>query len=191
VADRLREGDGQANQSFADVTVLFADIQGFEDLPETTAPDAALGLLQDLVITFDEAAEKCRVEKVKTIGSSYLAVCGLSVQRPDHANRMVDFALELVRIVRRFNQERNTCLSVDIGINAGPIVGGIVGRSKFIYDLWGDTVTIARHMSANGVTAIQVTDAVYERLRDEYAFTQPGEVAVKGKGRFRTWCLDV
>jgi class 3 adenylate cyclase len=190
VAARLREGDGQANQSFADVTVLFADIQGFEDLPAAVGPDDSLGLLQDLVIAFDEAAEKARVEKVKTIGSSYLAVCGLSVQRPDHTNRMIEFALELVRIVRRFNQERNTRLAVDIGINAGPVVGGIVGRSKFIYDLWGDTVTIARSLNSDGVTAIQVTETVYERLHDLHAFSRPGEVDVKGKGRVRTWCLD-
>jgi len=189
VALRLREGDGQTPQSFADVTVLFADLIGFEHVSETIGADRSMALLQDLVVAFDETAERIGVEKVKTVGSSYLAVCGLSVERPDHLNRMIEFAQELVRVVQRFNLERGTTLVVEIGINAGPVVGGIVGRKKFIYDLWGDTVTIARGLKVNGVTSIQVTGTVQERMQGLYHFEKLGDVEIRGKGRIPTWTL--
>ncbi|MFZ4702843.1 MAG: adenylate/guanylate cyclase domain-containing protein, partial [Candidatus Methylumidiphilus sp.] len=189
VAASLRDGNGQATQSFADVTVLVAYLLGFEQVSQAEGPDVSLVLMQDLVITFDEAAEQFGVEKVKTVGASYLAVCGLSVQRPDHTNRMIEFARELVRIVQRFNRERGKELVLEIGINCGPVVGGIVGRSKFIYDLWGDTITIASGLKSDGVTSIQVTQAVYERMRDLHSFVVANEFEIKAKGSFRAWKL--
>jgi class 3 adenylate cyclase len=186
-AARMQEGDGQSPQSFNDVTVLFADLVGLDALSETLGEDTSLVMLQDLVGAFDEAAERFGVEKVKTVGSSYMAVCGLSVQRPDHTSRTIEFAQELIRIVQRFNRERGTQLVVEIGVNAGPVVGGVVGRKKFIYDLWGDTVTIARGLGSDGVTSIQITASVYERVRDLYPFESLGEVEIQGKGRIPTW----
>jgi class 3 adenylate cyclase len=190
-AQRLREGDGRFTQTFADVTVLFAELRGFDAVSERLGADKALALCQDLVVAFDEAAERFGVEKVKTVGSSYMAVCGLSVERPDHASRMVEFAQEVVRIVKRFNLERGTELSVETGVNAGPVVGGVVGRSKFIFDLWGETVTVAHALPDPGGASIQVTGAVHERLGDLYPFEGPGEAEVKGKGRVPVWSLKV
>ena len=109
-----------------------------------------MALLSDIVAACDEAAEQHGVEKVRTIGSSYLAVSGLSVERPDHTARMVQFANDVVRIVKRFNAERGVHLVAEIGINAGPVIGGLVGRRKFIYDLWGDTVKLARGIESDG-----------------------------------------
>ena len=143
-AARLREGDHSATQAFADVTVLFAQVAGLQDLTNRVGTDEAMMVFKELVIVFDETAERFGAEKVTTSGVSYLAVCGLSVPRPDHTTRLVDFATELLKIVERFNRERQADLKLLIGINSGPVTGGVVGRSKFIYDLWGDTVTIAR-----------------------------------------------
>ena len=130
----------------------------------------------------DEAAEHHGIEKVRTIGSSYLAVSGLSVERPDHTARLVDFAREVVRIVRRFNAERGVHLFAEIGINTGPVVGGLVGRRKFIYDLWGDTVKLAKGIESDGKTSILVTRPVYERVRDLVAFGPATIASVRGMG---------
>src|SRR5262249_19439978 len=120
-AARFRLGQQEIWESHSDVTVLFAEIVGFSELAEAMPADRAVALLNNLVVAFDEAAERHGVEKVKTIGSSYMAVCGMSVRRMDHSHRMVEFAQELQRIIRRFNQERGTQLSVRIAVNAGPV----------------------------------------------------------------------
>lgn len=191
VASKMQAGDGHQNQTFADVTVLFADLLGFDAVTESLGADKALQLLNDMVVAFDEAAERFGVEKVKTLGTSYMAVCGLSVERPDHTNRILDFAQEFVRIVKRFNAERGTNLVAEIGINCGPVVGGVVGRSKFLYDLWGDTVTLARSLKSDGITSIQVTDEVRERVRELYPFEPLGQVQIKGKEPIATWTVRV
>jgi class 3 adenylate cyclase len=189
VVARMKEGDGRVTESFADVTVLFAEVHGLTELSEAIPAARALGLLNDLIIAFDEAAERHGVEKVKTVGASYLAVCGLSERRPDHTNRVVEFARELRLIVERFNKERGTDLTVGIGINAGPVVGGIMGRSKFIYDLWGATVNVARALKSDRVAPIRVTEEVRDRLRDLDEFEGRTEVEIKGGGRTAAWAL--
>ena len=145
VAQR-QEGDEKANREFADVSVLFAEIVGMEELGEKLGEAAALSSLGDLIEAFDEAAEESGIEKVKTIGGSYLAVCGLSVNRPDHVRRIIQFAQQMERIIGVFNRDEKAHLAISIGINSGPVVGGVVGRRKFLYDLWGDTVTIAKKL---------------------------------------------
>ncbi len=139
-------------------------------------------LLSDIVAAFDEAAEQHGVEKVRTIGSSYLAASGLSVDRPDHTARVVEFAREAARIVRRFNAERGTALTLEAGINTGPIVGGLVGRRKFIYDLWGDTVRLARDIERQGVGTIVVTRAVYDRVRESCRSGRSRKIDIRGLG---------
>ena len=115
-----------------------------------------------------DAAEQIGVEKVKTSGATYLAVCGLSVQRPDHTSRVVDFAQELVRIVERVNRDRGSKLRLQVGINAGPVTGGVVGRNKFIYDLWGETVSVARRLGerSESLSSVRLTRAVRERVQE-------------------------
>jgi class 3 adenylate cyclase len=186
VAQR-REGDEKANREFADVSVLFAEIIGMEEFSARAGESKALGMLGDLIAAFDEAAEKSGIEKVKTIGGSYLAVCGLSVHRPDHARRIVQFAQEMVRIIGLFNRDENAGLSLAVGINSGPVVGGVVGRRKFLYDLWGDTVTIARRLAGGESAAIRVTASVHERLGDQFTFRGPIKTGSEGKAGSEAW----
>ena len=181
-AAQLREGRHDAPQSYSDVTVAFVNLAGV-DAAQGGEGEGSINLLSDLVTALDEAAEEHGVEKVRTIGSSYLAASGLSVERPDHTARMVDFAREVVRIVGRFNAERGLAIVAEIGINAGPVTGGLVGRRRFIYDLWGDTVRLARGIESDGHTSIQVTRAVYDRVRDDVAFGAPFTADVRGMGR--------
>jgi len=188
-AAQVRDGNAEARQSFADVTVAYVNLLGFDSLPPDLGEDESMGLLSDIVAACDEAAEQHGVERVRTIGSSYLAVSGLSVERPDHTARMVDFACEVVRIVKRFNAERGVHLIAEIGINAGPVIGGLVGRRKFIYDLWGDTVKLARGIESDGKTSILVTRPVYERVRDLVAFGSAIRADVRGMGPVELFSL--
>ena len=178
----VRGGATEAPKSFADVTVAFARLGGFDDLSRERGEDQAMALLSDIVAALDEAAEHFGVEKVRTIGPSYLAASGLSVSRPDHTARMVEFAREVVRIVRRFNAERETALVAEVGINTGPVVGGLVGRRRYIYDLWGDTVKLARAIEHAGHGAILVTRPVFDRVRELTPFAPPRRVDVPGVG---------
>jgi class 3 adenylate cyclase len=186
VAQR-QEGDERASRQFADVSVLFAEIHGMEELGSQVGEAKALSVLGDLVAAFDEAAEKFGIEKVKTIGGSYLAVCGLSINRPDHARRIVQFAQEMGKIVAIFNREQTADLNLAVGVNAGPVVGGVVGRRKFLYDLWGDTVTIAKKLAGGPGSAIRVTSPVRERLGEQFQVRGPVSIDVPGKAMVEAW----
>ncbi|MFM8222706.1 MAG: adenylate/guanylate cyclase domain-containing protein, partial [Planctomycetaceae bacterium] len=188
-AARLREGDANPTQSFCDVTVLYAEVVGLLELTDRLGSEKGLQLLHDLVVAFDEAAEQLGVEKVKTSGATYLAVCGLSVQRPDHTSRVVEFAQELQRIVERFNRERGSDLRLQVGINAGPVTGGVVGRNKFIYDLWGDTVSVARGLRKGQTDGVRLTRSVYDRVADQYSLSEPEQVDLPGRGSVESWSL--
>ncbi|MEO1341911.1 MAG: adenylate/guanylate cyclase domain-containing protein, partial [Cyanobacteria bacterium J06635_13] len=189
VAKRVQQGEESIGDSFPKVTVLFADLGGFCELSETLPANEMVSFLNVLVLAFDDAAEKHGVEKHKTIGSGYMAVCGLSVPRLDQAKRIVDFAKDMLRIVRRFNRERNLDLKLRIGVNSGSVVAGIVGKDKFVYDLWGDTVNVANHLQSQGEwNTIQVTQSVYNRL-SEFAedFHPKSELELSGKGNLAVW----
>jgi class 3 adenylate cyclase len=190
VAQR-QDGDERANREFADVSVLFSELIGLEDFGGRVGESKALAALGDLIAAFDDAAEKIGIEKVKTIGASYLAVCGLSISRPDHARRMIQFAEEMARIVSVFNREHRAELQIAIGVNSGPVVGGVVGRRKFLYDLWGDTVTIAKKLASGGSAAIKVTEAVKSRLGEQFTFSGPLLVEVEGKPALEAWQIAV
>jgi class 3 adenylate cyclase len=181
-AAQVRGGTSETPQSFADVTVAYINLVGLDALSRELGEDRVMGLLSDVVGALDEAAEQLGVEKVRTIGASYLAASGLSLERPDHTARMVEFAREAVRIVRRFNAERQTSLGAEIRINAGPVIGGLIGRRKFIYDLWGDTVRLTRRIESDGRTSILVTRPVYDRVRDVVPFGSPTQMDVQGIG---------
>jgi class 3 adenylate cyclase len=186
VAQR-QEGDEKANREFADVSVLFAEIVGMEELGGKLGEAAALSSLGDLIEAFDEAAEESGIEKVKTIGGSYLAVCGLSVNRPDHVRRIIQFAQQMERIIGVYNRDEKAHLAISIGINSGPVVGGVVGRRKFLYDLWGDTVTIAKKLSAGNSTAIRVTSQIRERIGDQFNFGASHKFETEGKPAIEAW----
>jgi class 3 adenylate cyclase len=186
----LRQGgDTKANRQFTDVTVLFAEIVGLDDFSAKEGEARAISVLGDLVSAFDEAAEKAGVEKVKTTGGSYLAACGLSVTRPDHCRRVIQFAKEMIRIAWIFNRDHKADLKLSIGINTGPTAGGIVGTRKFLYELWGETVSIARLIARDMSPAIRVTASVRDRLGDEFPFSGPVGVPQEGKPPVEAWQL--
>jgi class 3 adenylate cyclase len=190
VADRLKNGEETIAESFTEVSVLFTDIVGFTSLTTSLSAAPLVSLLNDLFSLFDELAVEFHVEKIKTIGDSYMAVCGLPEPRADHASLLAGMALHMLARVKDFNQAQGCDLQVRIGLNTGPVVAGVIGRSKFIYDLWGDTVNTASRMESSGVPdRIQVTDAVQEALAGQFDFEERGEVEVKGKGRMHTWFL--
>jgi class 3 adenylate cyclase len=189
--EQRREGDEKANREFADVSVLFSEIHGMEDLGDRIGESKALSILSDLIGAFDDAAEKFGIEKVKTIGASYLAVCGLSITRPDHARRVVQFAEEMTRVVAVFNRDQKSDLKIAIGINSGPVVGGVTGRRKFLYDLWGDTVTIAKKLTSGDGAAIRVTEGVRSRLGEQFSFNGPTRIELDGKPAIEAWQIAV
>jgi len=132
------------------------------------------------------------IEKIKTVGDSYMAVCGMPNPVPDHAERMVRMAIRMVHITREHALEHAVSMRLRIGINSGPVVAGVIGKSKYIYDLWGDTVNLASRMESGGVPdSIQVTRAVYERLKDKFVFEPRGLIEVKGKGGVEAWLLKL
>lgn len=190
IATRLKSGDAGIADHFPEVSVLFADIVDFTVLSGGLSPKPLVSLLDDLFSQFDELAHRHRVEKIKTIGDCYMAVCGVPENRADHAAALADMALEMVGGLRQFNQHRGTALQVRIGLNTGPVVAGVIGRSKFIYDLWGDTVNTASRMESTGLPdRVQVTEAMQQALAAQFDLEARGEVEVKGKGRLRTWLL--
>jgi hypothetical protein len=190
VAQR-QEGDERANREFTDVTVLFSELVGMEDLGHSVGEVKAMSRLGDLIASFDDAAERHGIEKVKTIGASYLAVCGLSVSRPDHTRRVIQFAEEMVRIVMTFNRQHSSNIKLAIGVNSGPVVGGVVGKRKFLYELWGDTVTIAKKLASATDGTIRVTHNVHSRLGDQFEFTGPIRFEVEGKDAIEAWQIAV
>lgn len=190
VANRLKSGEESIADSFSNVTVLFADLIGFTELSSELPANEVVSFLNDLVSSFDEAAELYGVEKVKTIGSGYMAVSGLSVPRIDHSKRVVDFSLEMIRVLQNFNRDRNTNLKIRIGINSGEVIAGIVGRSKFIYDLWGDTVNLAHRLQSFGQgNVVQVAENIYLSLKDIYDFESVSELEISGRGKIKTWLI--
>jgi class 3 adenylate cyclase len=190
IAERLKGGETSIADNFAEVTVMFADLVGFTNLSAKTAPGEMVSLLNDLFTRFDHSAHRYGVEKIKTIGDAYMAVAGLPTPHPDHARRIAGLALEILDHMRDFRDETGWNLSIRMGINSGPVVAGVIGSSKFIYDLWGDTVNVASRMESHGLPGtIQVTRSVYEHLSSEYDFKERGAIEVKGKGMLETWLL--
>jgi adenylate cyclase len=190
VANRLKSGEERIADFFPDVSVLFADIVGFTTMSGHIPPQPLVQMLNDLFTQFDELAVRHGVEKIKTIGDCYMAVCGVPEHLTDHAVKMAGMALDMLTCLRGFNAARGGDLHLRIGVNSGPVVAGVIGSSKFIYDLWGDTVNTASRMESTGQPdRIHLTDAVREKLQDSFVFEDRGEIEVKGKGPLRTWFL--
>jgi class 3 adenylate cyclase len=191
IAKRLKRGDKNIAESISNVSVLFSDLTGFAKLSDSLTAYEIVAILNDLVTSFDEAAERYGMEKIKTIGDSYMAVCGLSVPYLDHDRRAVDFSFEMYTIVRRFSHERGFQLNVSIGINSGDIIAGIVGRDKFIYDVWGDTINRVSVLKATCPPgAILVAENIYHRLHDLYEFELVETATENGKGALKVGKLN-
>ena len=190
IAERLKTDPAPIADRFPEASVLFADIVGFTEMSTGMAPEDLVTLLNDLFTAFDHVAEKHGLEKIKTIGDAYMAVCGVPVPRPDHLERIAEAALEMRAHVAARGADREPTLALRIGIDTGPVVAGVIGERKFIYDLWGDPVTMASRMESQGVAGgIQVTARAGERLRALYALTPRGAIEIKGRGRMETYLL--
>jgi class 3 adenylate cyclase len=190
VANRLKESDKVIADGYASATVLFADIVGFTPLAQDLTPADTVALLDQIFARWDGLAIRHGVEKIKTIGDAYMVAGGLPEPREDHAEAIADMALEMAVEVEQCAAENDLQLEVRIGIDSGPVVAGVIGRAKFTYDLWGDTVNTASRMESHGVPgAIQVTQRVYEQLRARYDLCQRGTIEVKGKGPMTTYLL--
>ena len=190
IATRLKQGDEVIADRFPEVTVLFADLVDFTRRSQDITPERVVLVLDDLFTAFDGLAERLGLEKIKTIGDAYMVVGGLPEPRPDHAQAVAEMALALREEVVRHRDPAGRPLSLRIGIDTGPVVAGVIGRRKFSYDLWGDTVNTASRMESTGTAGcIQVTERAYQRLRGCYRFERRGPVQVKGKGVLDTWFL--
>lgn len=190
IAQRLKRTPGVIAERYDEVTVLFADIADFTPFAERTSPERVVGVLDVIFSAFDRLTQRRGLEKIKTIGDAYMVVGGLPEPRPDHAEAVAELALEMQTELVNLYEALGLRLAIRIGIDTGPVVAGVIGRHKFIYDLWGDTVNTASRMESHGVVGrIQVTEATYRRLSDKYRFEDRGEIEVKGKGRLRTYLL--
>lgn len=190
IAKRLKDNQQIIADHFADVTVLFADIVGFTSFSSQTTPEKTVFLLNHIFSAFDDLAERYSIEKIKTIGDAYMGATGLPRKQEDHAEVMADFALAMLECLQEINQVHTQSFALRIGINSGPVVAGVIGKRKFIYDLWGDTVNTASRMESHGQPgSIQVTEATYLRLKDSYQFTKRGQLNIKGKGDMKTYFL--
>ncbi len=193
IADRLKSSPSRISDAFSNVTVVFADIVGFTQLASRLDSQALVGMLDEVFVEFDSACKSHGLEKIKTIGDAYMAVAGIPKSLPDHADRGARFALDLAVAIARVNKRRNSNLDVRIGVHSGPVVAGVIGQSKFAYDLWGDTVNIASRMESHSEPGrIQITSETALLLGDRFLIERRGEIIVKGKGSMVTyWLLGV
>lgn len=191
IAERLKRDSGTIAESHPEVTVLFADIVDFTKFSSGLSASELVDLLNDVFSAFDRLVDKYGLEKIKTIGDAYMVVAGLPGSSRAHAVAAVEMALELQSTLDRICQERSIRpLQLRIGLNTGPVVAGVIGRIKFAFDLWGDTVNTASRMESHGFPGrIQVTQRTYESLHAAYQFEQRGTVEIKGKGPMTTYFL--
>lgn len=190
ISDRLKQEPSAIADGFAEATVLFADIVGFTELSGRLSPRELVSRLNDIFSRFDALVERHDLEKIKTIGDAYMVVGGLPEPRADHAEAIATLALDIQQEIRTISQELGEPFTMRMGINSGPVIAGVIGTKKFVYDLWGDTVNIASRMESHGQAGcIQVTESTYQCLKHRYHFQERGLVPIKGKGNMQTYWL--
>ncbi|NES94440.1 MAG: PAS domain S-box protein [Desertifilum sp. SIO1I2] len=190
IAERLKQEEHNIADSFEEATVLFSDIVGFTQISARISPTELVKLLNEIFSTFDRLAEKHGLEKIKTIGDAYMVVGGIPNRQRDSAAAVAQMALDMQTAIQRFKQDNGEPFSIRIGINSGPVVAGVIGLRKFIYDLWGDTVNVASRMESQALPgSIQVTEIIYQRLCDRFVFEKRGTIPIKGRGEMVTYLL--
>jgi class 3 adenylate cyclase len=191
IAARLKESPNTIADGFDEVSVLFADIVNFTDMSSNAAPVEVVNMLNIVFSEFDDLAKKYGLEKIKTIGDAYMVAAGLPEPRVDHVEAIARFAIDMLDAVERCEGLRGEPVHLRVGINTGPVVAGVIGHQKFIYDLWGDAVNVASRMESNGLTnQIQVTQAVKDKLEGKYTFSEREPIYIKGKGNMVTYLLE-
>jgi adenylate cyclase len=191
IAERLKRNEINIAQGHADVTVMFADIVGFTRMTEELSPVETVKILNDVFSVFDELADKHGVEKIKTIGDAYMAAAGLDAGAQIHyADAVARMALEMQEKMAEYRARTGERIELRIGIGTGPVVAGVIGKKKFIYDMWGDTVNVAFRMAADArAGAVQVDLMTHRRLHNRFRFDEQHEVDIKGKGRMQVFHL--
>jgi class 3 adenylate cyclase/CheY-like chemotaxis protein len=209
IADRLKAGESIISDYIHEASVLFLDIAGFTTFSNNSTPQKIVRMLNEIFTLFDKIALKYNVEKIKTIGDSYMAACGIPIPDPDHVNSLAKMALEIKETIKHYRTNDGEKISIRIGLNCGPVIAGVIGKHKFIYDLWGDTVNTASRMESSGVEGkIHVTEWFREKCTiNEFeieqldttgqkgkiikpVFVERGVIEVKGKGKMRTFFLE-
>lgn len=190
VANRLKQSHGTLADAYEEVSVIFIDIVGFTELAAKQSPEEVVAMLNQVFVYFDRLTDQFGLEKIKTIGDCYMAVAGLPERVPDHLERCLQMGLAVVQTSDRFWIDGQK-LQFRIGIDTGPVVAGVIGEKRFLYDLWGDVVNTASRMESNGMPgAIHTTENVFERMQGKFQFEERGWVDIKGKGRMRTYLCE-
>lgn len=192
IAQRLKDDVSKTiiADTYPEATVLFADIVGFTAMSSHISPQDLVVMLDRVFSGMDALAQKHGLEKIKTIGDAYMVAAGIPEPRPDHAEAVAAMALDMLEQLAELNRAWGTQLNLRIGFHSGPVVAGVIGQTKFIYDLWGDTVNTASRMESNSLPGqIQVPESTCQRLRDTYEFEDRGEISIKGKGEMRVYFL--
>jgi class 3 adenylate cyclase len=190
IAERLKVATGSIADHFDSASILFADVVDFTPLSRRLAPAEVVGMLDRLFSHFDTLVERHGLEKIKTIGDCYMAAAGVPDPLPDHARKAALLALDMRDTVATSGVAGQPGLQLRIGINSGPVVAGVIGTKRFLYDLWGDAVNTASRMEAHGMPGeIQITRTTYELLKNEFVCRRRGTVEVKGQGPMETWYL--
>ncbi|MEO1519452.1 MAG: PAS domain S-box protein [Cyanobacteria bacterium J06633_2] len=191
IANQLKQSPQLIADRFDEATILFADIVDFTGFSAQTSPTGLVDLLNNIFSSFDRLAEKHHLEKIKTVGDAYMVVGGVPLQQSNHTEAIANLALDMRRIIHDFKRNDGRPFQLRMGIHSGPVVAGVIGIKKFIYDLWGDTVNVASRMESQGLPDhIQVTQTVYEQLKDRYVLKPRGEIDVKGRGAMNSYWLD-
>jgi class 3 adenylate cyclase len=191
IAERLKKGEEPIADRFEKVSVLFADICQFTSLSGKLQPEEVVEMLNEIFTSFDELATRHGLEKIKTIGDAYMAVGGLSATAQHQVPQTLMFAKEMLEVLNHHEKLKDKGLAIRIGIHVGPVVAGVIGKNKFIYDLWGDTVNIASRMESHGVEGrIHVSEQVKNLAGDAFVFSTRGLVEIKGKGEMTSYLLD-
>jgi adenylate cyclase len=190
IAERLKAQTRPIADHIGSASILFADVVDFTPWSERLRPEDVVGHLDLLFTHFDGLAERYGLEKIKTIGDCYMVAAGVPDARPDHARALALVGLDMLAAMREHDELASLGLELRIGINSGPVVAGVIGRKRFLYDLWGDAVNTASRMESHGAPGrIQITRATYELLSDEFDCEPRGTIFVKGKGDIEAWYL--
>lgn len=191
IAQRLKNHEGLIADGHADVTVMFADLVNFTQLAESLSPEQTVALLNTIFSGFDSLSDKYGLEKIKTIGDAYMVVGGLTRERADFTCDIADLALEMREFMNNHPELSRFKLGIHTGIATGPVVAGVIGTKRFVYDLWGDTVNVASRLTDEAVGGvIQVDKTTYNRIRNNYSFEPPASIYVKGKGEMVIYRLN-
>jgi len=191
IAARLKAREEPLADTHESVSVLFADLAGFTDISRKMSADELVNLLNDLFTRFDKLAEKYDAEKIKTIGDAYMVATGLSGSVADHAEKIADMALGMQKVFGEFRRDNNVDLKLRIGVHSGAVIAGVIGKQKFSYDLWGNTVNVASRMESEGIPdQIQISAETWEMLSNRYKTSSRGEVEIKGHRPRATYMLE-